>query len=69
MKQISISPDTFSNGNLLPVEHTWNGEDRPPALSWDTVPAGTRSIALIIDDPDAPGKTFVQWVSIIYLPI
>ena len=31
-------------------------------LSWDTAPAGTQSIALILDDPDAPGKTWVHWV-------
>ncbi len=64
MEQISISPDTFSSGTCLPVEHTCDGEDRSPALSWDPIPAGTQSIALIIDDPDAPGRTFVQWVSI-----
>ena len=62
MEQISISSDAFKDGNSLPVEHTCNGEDRSPTLSWNTVPAGTRSIALIVDDPDAPGKTWVHWV-------
>ena len=62
MEQISISSDAFNNGNHLPVEHTCDGEDRSPALSWNTVPAGTQSIALIVDDPDAPGKTWVHWV-------
>jgi len=62
MKQISISSDTFENGSTMPVEYTCDGEDHSPALLWDTVPAGTRSIALIVDDPDAPGKTFVHWV-------
>ena len=60
MKQISISPDTFSNGGSIPVEYTCDGEDRSPALSWDTVSTGTQSIALIVDDPDAPGKTWVR---------
>jgi len=62
MEQISISSDTFKDGSSLSVEYTCDGEDRSPALSWDTVPAGTQSIALIVDDPDAPGKTWVHWV-------
>jgi len=62
LKQISISPDTFSNGSNIPVEYTCDGDDRSPALSWNTVPAGTQSFALIVDDPDAPGKTWVHWV-------
>ena len=62
MEQISISSYAFNNGTSLPVEYTCDGEDRSPALSWDTVPAGTQSIALIVDDPDAPGKTWVHWV-------
>ena len=62
IKQISISSDAFKTGTSLPVEYTCDGEDRSPALSWDTVPAGTQSIALIVDDPDAPGKTWVHWV-------
>ena len=69
MEQISLSPDAFSNGSSIPLEHTCDVEDHSPTISWDTVPTGTQSIALIVDDPDAPGKTFVQWVSIIYLPI
>ncbi len=62
MKQISISSDAFKAGTSLPAEHTCDGEDRSPTLSWDTIPAGTQSIALTADDPDAPGKTFVHWV-------
>ncbi len=62
MEQISISSDAFKDGTSLPVEYTCDGEDRSPALSWDTIPAGTQSIALIVDDPDAPGKTWVHWV-------
>ena len=39
------------------------GEDSSPALSWDTIPTGTQSIALIMDDPDSPGKTRVHLVT------
>ncbi|MCL7413792.1 MAG: YbhB/YbcL family Raf kinase inhibitor-like protein [ANME-2 cluster archaeon] len=62
MKQISISSEAFEDGSSIPVEHTCDGDDRSPALSWEGIPNGTRSIALIMDDPDAPGRTFVHWV-------
>ena len=62
IQQISISSDAFNDSTSIPVEHTCDGEDRSPPLSWNTVPAGTQSIALIVDDPDAPGKTWVHWV-------
>jgi len=62
MKQISISSDAFNDGSNIPVEHTCDGEDRSPALSWEGLPDSTQSIALIVDDPDAPGKTWVHWV-------
>jgi len=56
MKQISISSDAFNDGSSLPVEHTCDGEDHSPVLSWDTIPAGTQSIALIVDNPEPPAK-------------
>ena len=62
MKQISISSDAFENGSSIPTEYTCDGDDRSPALLWKDLPEGTRSIALIVDDPDAPGKTWVHWV-------
>ena len=62
MDAISISSDVFENGGVLSSEYTCDGEDRSPVLSWDPIPAGTQSITLIVDDLDAPGKTFVHWV-------
>jgi len=62
MNAISISSDVFENGGNLSSEYTCDGSDISPALSWHTAPAGTQSIALIVDDPDAPGKTWVHWV-------
>lgn len=55
------SPD-FSNGADIPKEFTCSGEDRSPALEWSEAPAGTKSFALIADDPDAPVGTWVHWV-------
>ncbi|MCL7414740.1 MAG: YbhB/YbcL family Raf kinase inhibitor-like protein [ANME-2 cluster archaeon] len=62
MKNISISSAAFENGSTMPVEYTCDGADHSPALAWKGLPDGTRSITLIMDDPDAPGRTFVHWV-------
>jgi len=59
----SLKYINLNNGTSLPVEYTCDGEDRSPALSWNTVPAGTQSIALIVEEPDAPVQTFVYWVT------
>jgi Raf kinase inhibitor-like YbhB/YbcL family protein len=42
--------------------YTCDGADRSPPLSWSGVPEGTGAFALIVDDPDAPGRTWVHWV-------
>ena len=60
------SPNFTANGEI-PAPHTCEGKDVSPALSWSGAPAGTRSFALIVDDPDAPDPraprmTWVHWV-------
>ncbi|MCD1295874.1 YbhB/YbcL family Raf kinase inhibitor-like protein [Methanocella sp. CWC-04] len=50
------------NGGKIPAKYTCDGEDISPQLSWSGAPAGTVSYALIVDDPDAPGKEFTHWV-------
>ena len=62
MEKISISSEAFKDGGTIPEEYTCEGEDISPPLSWQGLPAGTKSVALIMDDPDAPGRTFVHWV-------
>jgi len=52
----------FPNGAEIPKPFTCSGEDRSPALAWKDAPPGTKSFALIADDPDAPGGTWVHWV-------
>jgi hypothetical protein len=52
----------FDPGHPVPTEYTCEGEDVSPPLAWNRVPSGTRSVALIVDDPDAPGQTFTHWV-------
>lgn len=52
----------FDDGGTIPPEHTCEGQDRSPPLAWSGVPSETRSLAIICEDPDAPGGRFVHWV-------
>lgn len=57
----ALTSSAFADGQAIPTEFTCDGDDRPPPLVWDETPRGTRSFALIVDDPDAPGGTFRHW--------
>jgi len=64
---MNLSSVSFSPGGEIPRRHTCEGGDVPPALTWTGVPAGAKSLALIVDDPDAPDPaaprmTYVHWV-------
>ncbi len=59
---MKLQSPAFSANGLIPAIYTCDRQDISPALSWDDPPAGTQSFALICDDPDAPGKTWVHWV-------
>lgn len=52
----------FANGSTIPTVYTCGGANQSPPLKWEGVPAGTRSLALILKDPDAPRGTFIHWV-------
>jgi Raf kinase inhibitor-like YbhB/YbcL family protein len=51
---MSLSSPAFLEGGAIPAAHTCEGKNLPPDLVWKGVPAGTQSLALIVDDPDAP---------------
>jgi hypothetical protein len=55
------SPD-FPLGGVIPTQFTCEGTDISPALAWNDPPGATRSVALVADDPDAPGGRWVHWV-------
>ncbi|HBF42467.1 MAG TPA: YbhB/YbcL family Raf kinase inhibitor-like protein [Desulfobacteraceae bacterium] len=60
--KIIISSPAFKHGGMIPIEYTCDGKDISPKLEWGKVAGGTKSIALICDDPDAPMKTWIHWV-------
>jgi Raf kinase inhibitor-like YbhB/YbcL family protein len=59
---ISVSSSAFQEGGTIPAKYTCDGNDVSPPLKWTGAPEGTKSIALICDDPDAPMGTWVHWV-------
>jgi Raf kinase inhibitor-like YbhB/YbcL family protein len=59
---IQVKSSAFEEGGMIPKNHTCDGADVSPPLVWDQVPEGTKSFALISDDPDAPMGTWVHWV-------
>lgn len=58
----AITSDAFEHESAIPVKYTCDGDDISPPLAWTDPPEGTQSFALIVDDPDAPGGTWVHWV-------
>lgn len=61
MAGFMLQSNAFADGETLPTEFTCDGEDRAPPLSWSNPPDGTKSFALVVDDPDAPSGTFTHW--------
>ncbi len=59
---IQITSTAFSEGEPIPAKYTCQGSDISPPLKWTNAPANTKSLALIMDDPDAPMGTWVHWV-------
>jgi hypothetical protein len=59
---LKITSSAFVENGKIPTKHTCDGQDVSPALAWTGVPKGTKSLLLIMDDPDAPPGTWVHWV-------
>lgn len=64
---LTLTSTAFEAGNSIPAMHTCDGDDVSPPLAWEGVPHATKSLALIVDDPDAPDpaapqRTWVHWV-------
>ncbi|MEN8236047.1 MAG: YbhB/YbcL family Raf kinase inhibitor-like protein [Pseudomonadota bacterium] len=58
----TLRSPAFEHNGFIPEVFTCDGGDRSPALHWQDIPAGTKSLALIMDDPDAPMGTWDHWI-------
>lgn len=64
---LRVSSPAFGPNGSIPIEHTGEGQDVAPGLAWSPPPAGTKSVAILVEDPDAPNpaapqRTWVHWV-------
>jgi len=60
---MELKSSAFEAGGMIPKKYTCDGPDASPPLNWSDVPAKAKSLALIVDDPDAPMGTWVHWVA------
>ena len=59
---MQLTSSAFENNDTIPTRYTCEGEDISPPLSWSGVPENAKTLALVMDDPDAPNGTFIHWV-------
>jgi Raf kinase inhibitor-like YbhB/YbcL family protein len=59
---LTVTSSAFKANEAIPSEYTCDGAEKSPPLSWSNVPTGAKSIAILVDDPDAPKGTFTHWI-------
>jgi Raf kinase inhibitor-like YbhB/YbcL family protein len=59
---MQLTSTAFAEGDAIPSQYTCDGKNISPPLKWASVPSGAKTLVLIVDDPDAPGGTWVHWV-------
>lgn len=62
VKALTISSDAFNDHGIIPAKYTCDGDNVNPPLTIGNIPKETKSLALIVDDPDAPIRTWVHWI-------
>lgn len=62
VKELIVKSPAFANNGFIPTKYTCDGEDVNPSISIEGIPDGTQSLALIVDDPDAPMGTWDHWI-------
>ena len=62
MKTIRLQSPAFADGEAIPKVYTCDGKDDSPPLEWSGVPDAAKSLALVVEDPDAPRGTWTHWV-------
>ncbi len=60
--KFAVTSPAFADNTQIPAEYSCKGRNAPPPLRWENVPTGTESLALVVDDPDAPAGLYVHWV-------
>ncbi len=60
--KINLKSSAFDNNGIIPSKYTCQGLDVSPPFEIENIPEGAKSLVLVIDDPDAPGKTWDHWV-------
>ena len=60
---LAVTSRAFAPQHSIPVDYTCDGADRSPPIEWSAPPDGTRSFAVVVDDPDAPAGTFTHFVA------
>jgi Raf kinase inhibitor-like YbhB/YbcL family protein len=63
MDVFAVESSAFENAQAIPSRYSCEGDDVSPPLRWANVPEGVRSLALVVDDPDAPRGVFTHWVA------
>jgi Raf kinase inhibitor-like YbhB/YbcL family protein len=60
--ELEVTSSAFDDGKPIPATFTCDGDDRAPPLTWTDPPDDAVSLAIVVDDPDAPGGTFTHWL-------
>ena len=62
VKIFTFKSSVFDSGAVIPAKYTCDGQDVSPPLQWANPPTGTKSLLLVVSDPDAPAWTFIHWI-------
>lgn len=65
---VRVSSPAFGEGDAIPAEYTCRGAGSSPPLTWSGIPADAQALALVVDDPDAPGGSYTHWV-VVDIPV
>jgi|Deesub1362B_J571_1020462.scaffolds.fasta_scaffold00004_113 hypothetical protein len=63
IESIKVSTDAFTEGGYIPLRYTCEGADISPGLTWSNIPENTKSLLILVYDPDAPGGYFIHWIA------
>jgi Raf kinase inhibitor-like YbhB/YbcL family protein len=62
MEKLAVTSKSFPSDGQIPVDYTCDGANRSPQLTWSAPPEGTKTFAVLLEDPDAPSGTFTHWM-------